>query len=237
MNTSRPLFRDAKLRQAANYAIDRTSVLRQSGAFAGEPTDQYLPPLLQGFKDETIYPFTPDVEKAKELAGEGGQRTAVLYTCDSPPCPQRAQIVQANLAEIGIKVQIKQFDRSIQFQKQGVKGEPFDIADEGWIADYPDPYDFINILLDGTNIQQTNNVNFAYFNDPEWTRKMQEAARLSGDERFTRYGELDVELARDAAPWVAWSIQNNRDFFSERIGCQVYQPIYGMSLAPLCVRG
>jgi ABC-type transport system substrate-binding protein len=236
MNTSRPLFKDAKLRQAVNYAIDRTAILRQSGAFAGRPTDQYLPPLILGYEETDIYPFSPDVDKAKELAG-AGQRTAVLYTCNSSPCPERAQIVQANLAAIGINVQIKQFDRSIQFQKEGIKGEPFDIADEGWIADYPDPYDFLNILLDGNNIQQTSNVNFAYFNDPAWNQKLQEAARLSGDERFKRYGELDVDIARDAAPWAAWSIANNRDFFSQRIGCQVYQPIYGMSLAPLCIRG
>ena len=92
------------------------------------------------------------------------------------------------------------------------------------------------LALDGNNIQATNNVNFSYFNEPDWNQKMQEAAKLSGEERFTRYGDLDVELARDAAPWAATFISNNRDFFSERIGCQVYQPIYGMSLAPLCIR-
>jgi hypothetical protein len=52
---------------------------------------------------------------------------------------------------------------------------------------------------------------------------------MAGDERFQRY----VELARDAAPWAAWTIANNRDFFSERVGCQTYQPIYIMSLASL----
>lgn len=237
MNTSRPLFKDPKLRQAVNFAIDRTAILRQSGAFAGRPTDQYLPPLILGYEETDIYPFSPDVDKAKELAGGGQNRTAVLYTCNSSPCPERAQIIQANLAAIGIDVQIKQFDRSIQFQKEGIRGEPFDLADEGWIADYPDPYDFLNILLDGNNIQQTSNVNFAYFDDPAWNQRLQEAARLSGDERFERYGELDVELARDAAPWAAWSIANNRDFFAERVGCQVYQPIYGMSLGSLCIRG
>ena len=237
MNTSRPLFKDPKLRKAVNFAIDRTAILRQSGAFAGRPTDQYLPPLILGYEETDIYPFSADVDKAKELAGGGQNRTAVLYTCNSSPCPERAQIIQANLAAIGIDVQIKQFDRSIQFQKEGIRGEPFDIADEGWIADYPDPYDFLNILLDGNNIQQTSNVNFAYFDDPAWNQRLQEAARLSGEERFERYGELDVELARDAAPWAAWSIANNRDFFAERVGCQVYQPIYGMSLGSLCIRG
>ena len=27
----------------------------------------------------------------------------------------------------------------------------------GWLADYPDPFDFINVLLDGDNIQEANN--------------------------------------------------------------------------------
>jgi peptide/nickel transport system substrate-binding protein len=236
LNTSRDLFGDVATRQAVNHAIDRTSILRQSGAYAGTPTDQYLPPLIEGYTDEDIYPFTPDVDTAKELLGEGFSGTAVLYTCNAGSCPERAQIVQANLAAIGIDVEIKTFERAVQFQKEGTRGEPFDIADEGWIADYPDPYDFINILLDGNNIQATNNVNFSYFDDPEWNRRMVEAARLSGDERYTRYAELDVELARDAAPWAPTFISNNRDFFSKRIGCQVYQPVYGMSLAPLCIR-
>jgi ABC-type transport system substrate-binding protein len=236
LNTSRDLFGDVAPRQAVNYAIDRLSILRQSGAYAGTPTDQYLPPLVEGYKDEDLFPMTPDVDKAKELLGEGFSGQAVLYTCNAGSCPERAQIIQSNLAAVGIDVEIKTFERAVQFSKEGTRGEPFDIADEGWIADYPDPYDFINILLDGNNIQATNNVNFAYFDEPEWNQKMVEAAKLSGDERYARYGDLDIELARDAAPWAATFISNNRDFFSERIGCQVYQPIYGMSLAPLCVR-
>ena len=64
---------------------------------------------------------------------------------------------------------------------------------------------------------------------------MHAAARLSGDARLQAYGDLDVELARDAAPLAAWVNDNDRDFFSSRIGCQVYQPIYAMDLAALCV--
>ena len=77
----------------------------------------------------------------------------MLYTCDTSPCPERAQVIQDNLKAIGITSMIKRFDRNIQFQKEGLRDEPFDLADEGWFADYADPYDFINILLDGSNIQ------------------------------------------------------------------------------------
>jgi hypothetical protein len=43
-------------------------------------------------------------------------------------------------------------------------------------------------------------------------------------------------MARAAAPWVAFGNEAMHDFFSERIGCQTYHPLYGMDLAALCVR-
>ena len=237
LNTSRELFKDVNLRKAVNYAVNRPALIRQSGAFGGTPTDQYLPPAVLGFKDQKVYPLEgPDLEKARQLAGDK-QRKAVLYTCNTGSCPGRAQVIQANLKEIGIDVEIRQWDRAIQFAKEGTRGEPFDIADEGWIADYPDPYDFINILLDGRNIQPKNNVNFSYFNDPAYNRKMDAAAQLSGDARAKTYEELDLDIAKNAAPLALYMNDNVRDFFSARVGCQVYQPIYQMDLAALCIRG
>ena len=47
----------------------------------------------------------------------------------------------------------------------GTKGEPFDAAMVGWFADYADPYDFVDILLNGENVHEANNNNLAYFND------------------------------------------------------------------------
>jgi oligopeptide transport system substrate-binding protein len=232
MNTTRPNFNNELVRQAVNFAIDRPSILDQSGKYAGTPTDQMLPPGIAGYKDAQIYPLDgPDVAKAKALLAQSGVKTpfdAVLYTCDTAPCPERAQVIQQNLKAIGINVKIKQFSRQIQFQKEGVKGEPFDIADEGWFADYADPYDFINILLDGSNIQNTGNVNFSYFTDPTWQKKMQDAAGLSGDQRYSTYGQLDIDISKGPAPWASRANTNQIDFFSSRIGGLTFQAVYGM---------
>jgi peptide/nickel transport system substrate-binding protein len=238
LNTSRPLFSDAKLRQAVNYAINRKALLIQRGAYAGRTTDQYLPPGLAAYKDEQIYPLeAPDLAKAKELAGSKPRGTAILYTCNVSPCPEQAQIVQQNLKQIGIDVEIRQFTRATEITKTGTKGEPFDIdGGAGWLADYADPFDFINVLLDGTNIQKANNVNISYFDDPTFNKRMREASLLTGTKRDEAYGQLDVDLARNAAPLAAWDNDNQRDFFSARVGCQIYQPIYGMDLNALCMR-
>ena len=47
------------------------------------------------------------------------------------------------------------------------------------------------------------------FNDPTYQRKLAAAARLSGPERYLTYGKLDLDLARNAAPLVAFGNRRN----------------------------
>jgi peptide/nickel transport system substrate-binding protein len=236
LNTQRPLFSDVNVRKAVGYAIDRRAIIALSGCYAGEPTDQYLPFGLPAFKDVDIYPLDePDLAKARELMG-GKTGKAVMYTCNQAPCPERAQLVQSNLKRIGIDVTIKQFPRQVQFGKEGIRGEPFDIADEGWLADYPDPYSFLNKLLDGRTIQKSNNVNVSYFNDRAYYSKMDAAQAKTGEERDEAYAALDEDLAKNASPLIAWSVINNIDFFSARVGCHLWHPVYTMHLGALCIR-
>jgi YVTN family beta-propeller protein len=229
LNMHRQLFRDVSLRKAVNYAIDRRALVRIGSPFTqrgSKPTDQYLPPEMPGFRDVRIYPDTPNLAAARRLAG-GKKRVAVLYTCNDSNCKRIAQVVKANLKAIGIDVEVKTFTALELFQRLGRSGE-YDLGVIGWIADYLDPYDFLNALLEGPF--------FPTFDDPTYKRKLAAAARLSGPRRYLAYAKLDADLARNAAPWVAFGNSVDHDFFSTRMGCQVYQPIYGVDLAALCIK-
>ena len=240
LNTARPTFKDELVRQAVNWAINRKAILQPSGYGAGVPADKYLPPQISGSSEEqSIYPLdSSDLTKAKALMQQAGASnlTAVLYTCNQPPCPDRAAIIQQELKQIGIDVQVKEFDRGVQFTKEGQKGEPFDIADEGWVADYYDAYDFINILLNGETIPETGGNNFSYFNDPTFNKRMDEANQLTGSQRDQTYGQLATDLAKGPAPWASRSFGTNIDFFGPKIGCQVNQGSYGFALNTFCLR-
>lgn len=244
MNHDRPLFGgpgpsgNVNLKKAVNLAIDRTALMDQRGAYAGSPTDQYLPYGFPGFRDVDIYPSRPDVARARAFAGWSPgdpMRPAVLYCSNRSPAPQQCQIVQANLRNIGLEMEIKLFPRAAQFELAGRRGEPFDMTLEGWHVDYYDPFDFL-FLLDGSRLQPANNVNFAYFNDPGYNDRIHAANQLDGDARATAFGDLDVDIAQNAAPWAPFGVPNDRHFFSERVGCQTYVPAYGISLGSLCLR-
>jgi hypothetical protein len=71
--------------------------------------------------------------------------------------------------------------------------------------------------------------------DPAYQRKLAKAARLSGPKRYLTYGKLDLDLARNAAPLVAFDNLTDNDFFSARVGCQI-DDTYGIDLAALCLK-
>jgi ABC-type oligopeptide transport system substrate-binding subunit len=238
-NTSRGIFKNnVALRKAVNQVIDRRALLSQSGFLAGKRTDQILPPGIAGFRDADLFPLKqPNITAAKKLAqGHTGDGNVVLYESNRGASPLRAQIIQYNLAQIGLKVDTKLFARAVQLTKEGTRGEPFDIADESWGADYADPYDFINVLLDGRNIQDQNNTNFAYLNDPKFNKQMTDASLLSGPARYKAYGNLDVAIMKEAVPWAPRANSNNRMLVSKRVGCFSYSAIYTVDLAALCLK-
>jgi peptide/nickel transport system substrate-binding protein len=238
-NTSRGVFKNnVALRKAVNYAVDRPAMLAQSGYLAGKRTDQILPPGIAGFRDADLYPLKgPNLQMAKKLAqGHTGNGNVVLYESNRGASPLRAQIIQFNLKQIGLNVDVQLLPRAVQLQKEGTRGEPFDLADESWGADYADPYDFINVLLNGNNIHDQNNNNFAYFNDPKFNKEMLQASLLSGDARYSAYGNLDVQIMQQGVPWAPRFNANNRMLVSKRFGCFTYSPIYTVDLAAACLK-
>ena len=241
MNTSRPLFKDnVKLRQAVNWAISRGALLEQGGYFAGVLTDQILPPGMPGFKRVSAYPLQQtgqDVAKAQQLAkGHTRGGKAILWTSTTEPAPLQAQIYQQNLKAIGLDVEVQQFTRAVQIQKEGIKGAAFDFTTEGWAADYADPYDFVNVLLDGTKIQAANNNNVAYFDDPAYNKRMASASLLFGSQRYSTYAGLDSDITKNAAPWAARANSTNRIFVSANSGCFTYNAVFGVDLSALCLK-
>src|SRR5262249_23714475 len=107
-----------------------------------------------------------------------------------------------------------------------------DIALVVWSPNVPDPYAYINTLLDRRNIGGTN---VAGFGSASYDREMLKAARIAETARRNRaYGALDVRLARDAAPIAAINVLNEATFVSERVACKVFRP--GLDLTAVCLK-
>lgn len=239
LNTSRPLFANPAARRAVNYGIDRARFGRLSagsqlaaGLFA---SDQYVPVNMPTFEPQPTYGVHPDLGRARRNFHFRHQ-TAVFYTCDDSVCAAWAQLLTRQLARLGLSLKTRTFSMSTLEAKTSTEGASFDLTTKGWWADYADPADFLNVLLDGRSIHRSNNDDVSYFADSHVEHELDAASRLTGAARARAYSKLARYLAANAAPWVPLASIEWYSFFSRRIGCQVLHPIYYVDLGALCVR-
>ena len=234
LNTERPLFRkNAMLRRAMGFAIDRSAMLATVGKYAGTPTDQFLDHNTEGFRDARIYPNRGNLGTARSLArGRTRSRKAALYIT-SFPAPQRAQaeLVQARLRELGIESEIHVFSQPVMLAKLATPGEPYDIAWIGWTAPRPP---LLNWIFAGDRIPPAEGGNFSHFNSPRYNRLLGQAERLTGSPRARLYRQLDLELARDAVPVIPLYSTNFGALVSARAGCHRFDRQL-FDLATLCL--
>jgi peptide/nickel transport system substrate-binding protein len=226
-----------RTRQAVNYVVNRPSALAQRGAFGGTPTDQVLPPSMPGFNNWKIYPTgKPNVAKARSLKPK--KCNIVFYGSTTPTSIAILQLVKNDLSKIGINASLKTFPFAVRVQKEGHRGEPFDLDLQAWGADYPDPVDFIDILLDGHNIQAENNLNTSYFNNAGFNQRMQAAGHIANlSKRYPAWALIDRDVMKNQAPLAPLFFRTTREFTSKRVGCWSYQPIYAqMNFNAVCIK-
>jgi len=226
MNTSRAPFSNLNVRKGFEWAIDRPALLRLGGKYAGKRTDQILVPGVPGFKDFRLYAIKgADPAKAKQIAGNVSGTVLVRHST-SIANTNRAQILEYNLKQMGFATKDLPVPGGVYYPQLQVKGVDFDTAFAGWCADYNDPFDFINVLLDGRTIQENNNVNFAYYDNAGLNKQMDAAAAQFGDARAAAYSKLDFDIMTKHAPWAPWYIPNQRMFVSARVKNFIFSSYY-----------
>jgi ABC-type transport system substrate-binding protein len=232
MNTANALFKgNVKLRQAVNFAVNRRSYVLQAGPLAGDPWTHLLNPAVPGWKRTTIYP--QNLTRARQLAGDvSNKKITIYYRSSGSTNPNQYQVVRQDLINLGFRpdnITARGFSGGQIYTAMGRRGTDVDIGvSMGWCSDYPDGYDWLNVLLYGPFIQDENNVNYSYFNSSFWNKKMEAAAKLTGPARAKRYGQLDLDIMQKAAPVAVERTYKTRYFFSSKVDTRalVYQPIY-----------
>jgi ABC-type transport system substrate-binding protein len=233
MNTANSLFKNnLPLRQAVNYAVSRKPFVAQAGPYAGQPWTHLFNPGVPGWRNVSIY--KQNMTKARSLA-KGHMRDGkitVYYRSSGTTNPAQGLIVKQDLINLGFSngnITMKPNSGGDIYTAMGKRGTDADMGvSMGWCSDYPDPYDWINILLYGPSIQAENNVNYSYFNSSKWNARMANAAKLVGPKRLKVYGQLDLDIMNKAAPMAIERTYNNRYFFSNKVNPKglIYQGIY-----------
>ena len=238
MNNTKGPFASTNVRKSIQFGIGRQQLVDIRGPRAGFAQCSLLTPAIPGYKKCTAYPNRPNVARARQLAaGRTGDKINYWYTSTTTGT-QIQQLATSQLNAIGFNnIEHRAFTSGL-FSALGRRGNDYDFAIVGWQQDFPDPYDYINKLLGGSTIQDVQNNNTAYFNNPTANRAMNAAAKLSGQKRLTAYGNLDNRIMTTWSPIAPIDNRNDRHFFSARIDTKsiTASRIYLIDLGKLALR-
>ncbi|MFC5589770.1 ABC transporter substrate-binding protein [Sporosarcina soli] len=205
-NTQKEPFDNVKVRQAINMAIDKKGLVDAFYNGYADVAKNPMPPSLWGYNDEIVdYPFDP--EAAKKLLAEAGYPDGFkteIWTMSNPrpymPQPMKsAEVIQANLAAIGIEAEIKSFEWATYLEKTG-NGE-HSMAMFGWTGVMADPDNFLYPNLSSTNTEKPAS-NRAFYVNEEFTSLLQRArVTFEQEDRIELYKKAQ-EIFHEDAPWV-----------------------------------
>ena len=204
LNVAEPPLDDPKFRQALNLAIDKREIASVVLGDQVVPAKGILPPGFPGFNPDLLgYDF--DRERARQLLEESKYGDDVE---NLPPITLTTPgsfgavisldmevVLQMWEKNLGVKVEIQQTEFATFLRD--LNKRRFQMFDIGWIADYPDPENFLDILFhsDSTN----NHTNYSNLE----VDRLLERARTETNEtaRFEIYHQAEQQILNDA-PWV-----------------------------------
>ena len=179
MNLERDAFKDARVRKALSLAIDRDYVANTLMQGTYSPADNFMGPGwidMDGkqFKDNAnggqsyidVNNYEANLEEAKQLLADAGYPdgegfpTISYTTNDAGYHKVVAEYLQDAWAKLGIDLQVDIVEWA-SFTPMRRNGD-FDVARNGWVGDYSDPSNMLDLFLstNGNNDGKFNNADY-----------------------------------------------------------------------------
>jgi len=116
INKDNEQFEDIRLRQAVQYAVNVNQILEAAYFGLAEPATGIIPPGLVGYRDAPLIAFEGDPDYSRKLleeAGMSGGFDCRIDTLNKQSYLAACQVIQANLADVGINAEINSHDPGV----------------------------------------------------------------------------------------------------------------------------
>ena len=212
-NTTKKPFDDVRVRKAINMAIDKAAII--SAVYLGTAVAAVnpIPPSMWAYnkaiKDDAFNPA--EAKKLLAAAGYPNGFTTDLWAMPvqrpyNPNAKRIAELMQADLAKIGVTAEIKSFEWG-EYRKRMQAGE-HQMGMLGWTGDNGDPDNFLDTLL-GCDAAKTNGSNVAKFCYQPYEDVVSKAKVITNVAERTKLYEQAQRIFKEQAPWftIAHAVQ------------------------------
>ena len=212
-NTTKKPFDDVRVRKAVNMAINKQAIVDAVYLGTGIAAKNPIPPTQWSYnnavKDDAFDPAA--AKKLLAAAGLPDGFSTDLWAMPvqrpyNPNAKRIAELMQADLAKVGIKADIKSFEWG-EYRKRMQAGE-HQMGMLGWTGDNGDPDNFLNTLL-GCSSAKTNGSNVAKFCYKPFEDLISKAKTEPNQAERSKLYEKAQVIFKEQAPWftIAHAVQ------------------------------
>jgi len=205
MNVTKKPFDNLLVRKAINYALNRKSYI--DAIFLGHATiaKNPIPPTIWSYND-AIKDYEYNPEKAKELLKQAGLANgfeAEMWTMPvsrpyNPNGKKLGEMMQADLAKVGIKIKLVTFDWPTYLAKS--KTGEHQLIQFGWTGDNGDPDNFLNVMLGCASVDAGSN--YSRWCNKNFNDLVVEAKKTTDIKKRTELYKKAQAVFKEEAPWV-----------------------------------
>jgi len=200
-DTQQAPFDDPKIRQAFAHATNKEGIAKVLLQKMVIPAKGILPPEMPGY-NENLQGLAYDPEMAQKLLAESSYKEAsklppivfgISGTGDTDPLAAALTEMYADI--LGVDIEINQV--SWDAFQEDLYNHVFQMFMLGWVADYPDPENFLDVLFHSNSEQ-----NHARYRNPQLDAILEQArGEADHDKRMELYRQAEEIIVQDA-PWV-----------------------------------
>ena len=200
VNMTRAPFDDVRVRRALAMSIDRDSIISTVMNGVNKPSYTMTPPGMLGYQPPKVFGFDP--EAARKLLAEAGfpdgvgfPKFEILYNTHESHRKIAVAIQQMWNKYLNIEVAMTNQEWKVYLNSRDTRD--YDIARAGWIGDYVDPINFLDMGM------STNGNNDTGFADEHYDYLVTDYLQQAGspEERLERFYEAE-EYLMTAMPYI-----------------------------------
>ncbi len=205
-----PILKDARVRQAIAYAIDRRPMIQYLWGGWAQPARSVLPPQSWAYNGN-VPAYEHDPEKARTLLDAAGYPAVngvrfhiTMKTSTTESTRLMVAVIQQQLRDVGIALDIRSFE-SATFLADVVRGA-FQMYGLRWVGGNQDPDIF---YVFHSSRFPPNGSNRGHYSNPKVDALIDQARReVDQNSRKATYAELQLILA-DELPYIdLWYLDN-----------------------------
>lgn len=205
MNVQKKPFDNVLVRQAVNMALNRDAYIQAIYLGNAMVAKNPIPPTMWGYaKNTKDYSF--NTAKAKALLAKAGYPNGFeteLWTLPvsrpyNPNGKKMGEMMQADLAKIGVKAKLVTYDWPTYLEKS--KNGLHQLLQLGWTGDNGDPDNFLYVLLSCSAVE--GGANRSRWCDKNFDSLVTQAKQTSNNNKRTRLYQQAQARFKKEAPWV-----------------------------------